>query len=56
MAKLSPTIATPNPGFALQRANSGVGFLTDEALLKAAMRRGFKVGAVPAFAVFEKTS
>lgn len=56
MAKLSPTIATPNPGFALQRANNGVGFLTDEALLKAAMRRGFKVGAAPAFAVFEKTS
>ena len=55
MAKLSPTIATPNPGFALQRANNGVGFLTDEALLKAAMRRGFKVGAVPAFSVFEKT-
>lgn len=56
MAKLSPNIATPNPGFALQRAINGVGFLTDEALLKAAMRRGFKVGAVPAFSVFEKTS
>lgn len=56
MAKLSPTIASPNPGFALQRANNGVGFLTDEALLKAAMRRGFKVGAVPEFALFERTS
>lgn len=56
MAKLSPTIATPNPGFALQRANTGVGFLTDEALMKAAMRRGFAVGAANAFAVFEKTS
>lgn len=56
MARLSPEIATPNPGFALQRARQGVGFLTDEALLKAAMRRGFVVGATPAFAVFEKTS
>lgn len=56
MAKLSPTIASPNPGFALQRANSGVGFLTDEALLKAAMRRGFVLGTPLAFSVFEKTS
>lgn len=56
MAKLSPAIATPNPGFALQRANTGVGFLTDEALMKAAMRRGFVVGAPNAFSVFEKTS
>jgi HK97 family phage major capsid protein len=53
MAKLSPTIASPNPGFALQRANTGVGFLTDEALLKAAMRRGFVVGAPNAFGVLE---
>ncbi len=56
MAKLTPTIASSNPGFALQRANNGVGFLTDEALMKAAMRRGFAVGAPNAFAVFEKTS
>lgn len=55
MAKLNPTIASPNPGFALQRANNGIGFLTDEALMKAAMRRGFAVGAPNAFAVFEKT-
>jgi HK97 family phage major capsid protein len=56
MAKLTPFIATPNPGFALQRGNTGVGFLTDEALLKAAMRRGFAVGHEDAVAVFEKTS
>lgn len=56
LAKLSPTIASPNPGFALQRANNGVGFLTDEALLKAAMRRGFAVGAANAFAVMEVTA
>lgn len=56
MAKLSPTIATPNPGFALQRANTGIGFLTDEALMKAAMRRAFAVGAPNAFAVMEVTA
>lgn len=56
MAKLTPNIATPNPGYALQRGISGVGFLTDEALLKAAMRRGFAIGQPKAFAVFEKTS
>ena len=55
-AKLSPGIVTPNPGYALQRARDGSGFSTDEALLKAAMRRGFKVGAANAFSVFEKTS
>lgn len=56
MARLSPTIASPNPGFALQRGNTGVGFLTDEALLKAAMRRGFAVGNENGLAIFEKTS
>ncbi len=56
MAKLSPTIASPNPGFALQRGNTGVGFLTDEALLKAAMRRGFAVGNENGMALLEKTS
>jgi HK97 family phage major capsid protein len=56
MAKLSPQIASSNPGFAIQRAGNGIGFLTDESLMKAAMRRGFKVGAANAFCVFEKTS
>jgi hypothetical protein len=56
LAKLTPQIVSSNPGFQLQRAATGVGFLTDEALMKAAMRRGFKVGAANAFAVFEKTS
>jgi HK97 family phage major capsid protein len=56
MARLSPSIVTPNPGFALQRAVNGVGFLTDEALMKAAMRRGFVVGAPNAFAVMELTA
>jgi hypothetical protein len=55
-AKLSPHITSSNPGFAIQRGNTGIGFLTDEALMKAAMRRGFKVGAAHGFSVFEKTS
>lgn len=56
MAKMAPNITSTNPGYALQRAANGVGFLTDEALMKAAMRRAFAVGAPNAFAVFEKTS
>lgn len=56
MARLSPQIATPNPGFAIQRANNGVGFLSDVALMKAAMRRGFALGDPNGAAVFEKTS
>lgn len=55
-ARLSNEIVSPNPGFALQRARTGVGFTTDEALMKAAMRRGFAVGHPKAFAVLEKTS
>ena len=56
MAKLSPQIASPNPGFAIQRAMNGVGFLSDSAYMKAAMRRGFAVGHPKGVAVFEKTS
>lgn len=56
MARLSPEIATPNPGFALQRAATGIGYLTDEALMKAAMRRAFNIGTPLAFSVYEKTS
>lgn len=55
MANLSPQIASPNPGFAIQRSKAGVGFLTDEALMKAAMRRGFNIGTENAFAVLERT-
>lgn len=56
LAKLSPNVVDGNPGFALQPARTGVGFLTDEALMKAAMRRAFVVGHEKALAVFEKTS
>lgn len=55
MANLSPEIATPNPGFAIQRARAGIGFLTDEALMKAAMRRGFVLGTENAFVLLERT-
>jgi HK97 family phage major capsid protein len=37
-------------------ADSGAGFLTDEALVKMRMRRGFAVGHEKAFAVLEKTA
>ncbi|GAA3230721.1 hypothetical protein GCM10017691_23930 [Pseudonocardia petroleophila] len=56
MARLSPEIVTPNPGFALQRASNGQGFLTDEALMKAAMRRGFAVGHEKGMALMEITA
>lgn len=56
LARLSPQIVTPNPGFAIQRANNGIGFLSDVALMKAAMRRGFALGNAFGAAVFEKTS
>jgi HK97 family phage major capsid protein len=56
MANLSPEIASPNPGFAIQRARAGIGFLTDEALMKAAMRRGFVLGTEKAFVVVERTA
>lgn len=51
-----PGVTNGAPGFALQRANDGGGFLTDEAFLKAAMRRGFAVGNVNGVAVLEKTA
>jgi HK97 family phage major capsid protein len=56
MARLSPQIANPNPGFALQRAGNGVGYLTDEALMKAAMRRGFVLGTENGFAIAERVA
>lgn len=50
-----PGVSGGAPGFALQRAADGAGFTTDEALMKAAMRRGFAVGNVNGVAVLEKT-
>lgn len=51
-----PGVSGGAPGYALQLPQNGAGFLTDEALMKASMRRGFAVGTVNAVAVLEKTS
>lgn len=56
MARLSPKIASSNPGWAVQNALNGIGFLSDETLMKMAMRRAFVVGDPRGVAVFEKTS
>jgi hypothetical protein len=53
MAKLTPSMVNANPGVAIQRAINGIGFLSDEAIFKAAMRRGFVLGEPRAAAVLE---
>jgi HK97 family phage major capsid protein len=53
-AKL-PGLPTGVMGTQLQRAAQGVGFLTDESLMKAAMRKGFAVGHITGAAVIEKS-
>lgn len=52
-ARLSPEIAGSNPGTALQRAKNGAGFTSDEALFKAAMKRGFRLGEPRGAAILE---
>lgn len=41
---LAPQIPADGVGFGLQRANVGIGFLSDESLMKAAIRRAFALG------------
>lgn len=53
MAKLTPSMVNANPGVAIQRAKDGVGFTSDEAIFKAAMRRGFVLGEPRGAAVLE---
>lgn len=53
MAKLTPSMVNANPGTALQRARDGVGFTSDEAIFKAAMKRGFVLGEPRGAAVLE---
>jgi HK97 family phage major capsid protein len=48
-------LPTGQMGTQLQRADTGVGFLTDETLMKAAMRKGFAVGNIATFACIEKS-
>jgi HK97 family phage major capsid protein len=55
MASLTSGQAPTNPGFEIQRANNGVGFTTDETLMKSVLRRGFVIGHEKAFAVVELT-
>lgn len=50
-----PGVPTGGMGSQLQRAATGVGFQTDESLMKVAMRKGFAVGHPTAWAVIEKT-
>jgi hypothetical protein len=51
-----PGVSNGAPGFSFQDVNVGSGYITDEALMKAAMRRGFAVGNVNGVAVLERTS
>lgn len=53
MAKLTPQMVNANPGVAIQRAREGIGFLSDEAIFKAAMRRAFVLGEPRGAAILE---
>lgn len=53
MAKLTPSMVNANPGVAVQRARDGIGFTSDEAIFKAAMRRGFVLGEPRGAAILE---
>ncbi len=55
VASLDGNIPADQPGFALQRGRDGIGFLNDQAYLKAAVRRGFVVGTRLAHSVLEVT-
>ncbi len=52
-AQLQPWIPASAPGFAFQTSANGAGFDNDTGKMKAAIRRGFKVGIRPAFSVLE---
>lgn len=52
-ARTSAGMAPGNPGTQWQRAASGIGFLSDEAIMKATMRRGFACAVPQAFAILE---
>lgn len=55
MARLTPEMVDANPGVAIQRARNGIGFLSDEAIFKAAMRRAFALGEPRGAACLEWT-
>jgi hypothetical protein len=53
MARLTASMVNANPGVAIQRAANGIGFTSDEAIFKAAMRRAFVLGEPRGAAVLE---
>lgn len=55
LARTSPGMVPGNPGVQWQRAANGIGFLSDEAIMKAMMRRAFVVSVPQAVAVLEIT-
>lgn len=55
LARTSAGMVPGNPGVQWQRAAQGIGYLSDEAIMKAMMRRAFVTLAPDAFAVLEIT-
>lgn len=55
LARTSAGMVPGNPGVQWQRAGQGIGFLSDEAIMKAMMRRAFVVTVPQAVAVLEIT-
>jgi HK97 family phage major capsid protein len=53
LARTSAGMVPGNPGVQWQRAAQGIGFLSDEAIMKAMMRRAFVVAVPQAVSVFE---
>jgi HK97 family phage major capsid protein len=52
-ARVSPGMVPGNPGVQWQRAASGIGFTSDEAIMKASMRRAFALSVPFAAAILE---
>lgn len=55
LARTSPGMVPGNPGVQWQRAAQGIGFLSDEAIMKAMMRRAFVCTVPQAVSVLEIT-
>jgi HK97 family phage major capsid protein len=55
LARTSAGMVPGNPGVQWQRAAQGIGFLSDEAIMKAMMRRAFVATVPEAFAILEIT-
>jgi hypothetical protein len=55
LARTSAGMVPGNPGVQWQRASNGVGFLSDESIMKAMMRRAFVVSVPQAVSVLEIT-